>query len=73
MTRCLCIARTQNQAAAILGMLRRSKINGTIVPTPQRLIEGKTCSYSVEFPSRYIAAVTSILRGNGLENEIVCI
>ena len=47
MARCLCIARTQNQAAAILGMLRQCKISGAIVPTPQRFIDGKTCSYSV--------------------------
>ena len=72
-SKCLCIARTQNQAAAILGMLRQGKITGTIVPTPQRFIKDKTCSYSVEFPSRYIAAVTSILRNNGIDNEIVCI
>ena len=58
--KCLCIAQTQ-------------KINGTIVPTPQRFVEGRTCSYSVEFPSRYRAAATSILRNNALNNAIVCI
>lgn len=73
MMKCLCIAQTQNQAAAILEMLRQSKISGTIVPTPRRFVVGKTCSYSVEFPSRYMAAVTSILRNNALKNEIVCI
>ena len=71
--KCLCIAQTQNQAAAILEMFRQGKINGTIVPTPQRFVEGRTCSYSVEFPSRYRAAATSIVRNNALNNAIVCI
>lgn len=76
MAKCLCIAQTQNQAAAIVGMLLQNDINGAIVPTPQRFIKasrGKTCSYSVEFPPKYIAAVKSILSDNNMSNEIICI
>ncbi len=73
--RCLCIAQTQNQAAAVLGLLRQNQINGSMVPTPRRFIDasrGKTCSYSVEIPPRYVSEVRSILREAGMENEIIC-
>lgn len=73
MKKCLCIAQSQNQAAAILGMLREAGINAAIVSTPRRFVNGKTCSYSVEFPSHFIAGVTTVLRSGGLDNEIVCV
>ena len=76
MTKCLCVAETQNQATSILSMLRQAGISGSIVPTPRRFVnavQGKTCSYSVEFPSRYVSAVKNILRNSAYENEIVCV
>ncbi len=72
MSGCLCIAGSQNQASAIVSMLRRAGVRSEIVPTPRRLAEGEGCSYSVEIPQKYVSAAMDMLRRSGMDNRIVC-
>lgn len=72
MSGCLCIAGSQNQAAAIVAMLRRAGIKSGIVPTPRRFAEDEGCSYSVEIPQRYVSSAMDMLRRAGMDNKIIC-
>ena len=67
----LCIFKTHNHAVAAFSLLKRAGVHCEIVPTPQKYMKEKTCSYSVAFQAEAISTARDILSKNNLDFYIV--